>query len=74
MSTMRPNHEAMNQLRALVRDTVAATRGDYRLDRIRDAQRGIDRSPFVEQLLFDYTDAIFRNTERLLAAIGAPAD
>lgn len=71
---MRRTDVGLNQLRTLLSDTVLATRGDHRLNLIRNAQHGIERSPFVEQLLFDYTDAIFRNTERLLADIGAPAD
>ncbi len=64
----------MIELRALVQDTVLAIQGDYRLDRIRAAQRGIEHTPFVKQLLLDYTDAIFRNTELLMADIGAPAN
>jgi hypothetical protein len=70
----RPTEKGLIELRALMHDTVMATKGDYRLDRIRAALRGIERSPFVEQLLLDYTDAIFRNTERLMADIGAPAN
>ncbi len=70
----RPTDKGMFELRCLVHDTVIAIRGDYRLDRIRAAQRAIERSPFVEQLLLDYTDAIFRNTELLMADIGAPAN
>lgn len=70
----RPTDKGMTELRALLHDTVMATQGDYRLDRIRAAQRAIERSPFVEQLLLDYTDAIFRNTESLMADIGAPAN
>lgn len=71
---MKSTQKGLVQLRELVNDTVLATQGDYRLDRIRAAQRAIERSPHVERLLLDYTDAIFRNTERLMAAIGAPAN
>jgi hypothetical protein len=71
---MKSTQKGLVQLRALAYETVMATRGEYRLDRIRAAQRAIERSPDVERLLLDYTDAIFRNTERLMAAIGAPAN
>jgi hypothetical protein len=71
MTPSRRTDKAVSDLWVLARDTMLATRGDIRLDRIDAAQRGIERSPCVEQLLRDYTDAIFRNTERILKDIRA---
>ncbi len=65
--------KAVRNLRALACDTMIAAADDSRLDRIRAAQIGIARSPFVDQLLRDYTDAMFRNTERILTDIRARA-
>lgn len=69
----RRTENAVSGLRQLVCDTVQATRGDSRLDRIRVAFVGIERSPGVTNLLRDYTDAIFRNTERVLKDVQARA-
>lgn len=66
MPFSRRTEKGMSELWALARDTQAATRGDVRLAQINVAQRAIERSPGVEQLLHDYTDAIFRNTEQVL--------
>jgi hypothetical protein len=63
----------MRMLFALLDDTVAAARGHHRLDYIRAAQSAIDRSPGLDRLLRDYTDAIFRNTDMVLADISAVA-
>lgn len=63
----------MRILMALLGETVAAARGHHRLDYIRAAQGAIDRSPGIDRLLRDYTDAIFRNTEAILADISAEA-
>jgi hypothetical protein len=65
--------KAISNLRALAHDTTIAAGSHRRLDRIRAAQVGIERSPFVDQLLRDYTDAMFRNTERILTDIRARA-
>jgi hypothetical protein len=72
MASSRPDR-GMRILKALLDETVAAARGHHRLDYIRAAQGAIDRSPGVERLLRDYTDAIFRNTEAVLADIRAEA-
>ena len=71
MTPSRRSEKGMSELWSLARDTMLATRGDRRLERIRAAQRGIERSPCVEQLLHDYTDAIFRNTELILVDVRA---
>jgi hypothetical protein len=63
----------MRTLWTLLDETVAAARGHHRVDYIRAAQNAIDRSPGVERLLRDYTDAIFRNTDMILVDISAVA-
>jgi hypothetical protein len=63
----------MRILWALLDDTVAAARAHRRLDHIRAAQGAINRSPGVERLLRDYTDAIFRNTDMILDDISTVA-
>ena len=62
-----------DSLYVLAASTAAATHGHERIRYIRAAQDAIDRSPGVERLLRDYTDAIFRNTEAILADIQADA-
>lgn len=65
--------KSLNDLRVLARITEIGVRGDTRIGRIAAAQRGITRSPCMERLLRDYTDAIFRNTELILRDIRAAA-
>jgi hypothetical protein len=67
----RPTDRGMRILFALLDETVAAARHHHRLDYIRAAQGAIDRNPGVDRLLRDYTDAIFRNTDMILADISA---
>jgi hypothetical protein len=63
----------MRILATLRDETVAAVRGHQRLDYIRAALGAIERSPGTDKLLRAYTDAIFRNTEMILADIRAVA-
>jgi hypothetical protein len=72
MTPARPNR-GMPSLTALLSETVSAAHGHARLAKIRAAQEGILRSPGVDRLLRDYTDAMFRNTEAMLADIGITA-
>jgi hypothetical protein len=60
-------------LASLMEDTARATRGHERINLIRAAQSAIARSPGTDQLLRDYTDAIFRNTEMILDDLEATA-
>ena len=68
----RPDR-AVAGLRTLAERTSQAVRDHGLLAYVRAAQHAIDRSPGVDQLLRDYTDAMFRNTETILDDLEATA-
>jgi len=72
MPSSRPD-PAMIALVRLMADTARATRNHDRIGLIHAAQCAIARSPGADQLLRDYTDAIFRNTEMILDDLEATA-
>jgi hypothetical protein len=72
MSSSRKDR-AVLALAGLMADTARATRSHDRLGLIRAAQCAIARSPGADQLLRDYTDAIFRHTEAILEDLEATA-
>jgi hypothetical protein len=72
MPSSRPD-PAVIALQRLMADTVRATRSHDRIGLIHAAQCAIARNPGSDQLLRDYTDAIFRNTEMILDDLEATA-
>jgi hypothetical protein len=74
MNPPRKAARGMPCLTALLNETVSGARDHSRLALIGAAQRAIARSPGADRLLVSYTDAIFRNTEQILAEIRAPAE